>query len=140
MYIRNSFASLFLLLCCSPIAFSQAVSCKLLTQDQVSSAVAASVGAGSALPNGCSWSSTGKGKLMVTVSTQSEKLYAGAKSGSKTPVSGIGDEAFFTGVQNFVSLWVKKGGTFLLLRLYGLPVNEAQPKLTALAKMVVPKL
>jgi hypothetical protein len=75
---------------------------------------------------------------MVTVSTQSEKMFAAAKSSAapkmtKTPISGVGDEAIFIGVQNFSSLWVRKGATFLLVRIYGLPISEAQPKLKALA-------
>lgn len=82
---------------------------------------------------------------MVTVSMQSEKMFASAKASAaptmtKTSVSGIGDEAIFTGVQNFASLWVRKGTTFLLVRVYGLPVSEAQAKLPALAALAVPKL
>lgn len=82
---------------------------------------------------------------MVTVSMQSEKMFAGAKASAaptmtKTPVSGVGDEAIFTGVQNFASLWVRKGTTFLLVRVYGLPVSEAQATLRTLAIRAVSKL
>ncbi len=82
---------------------------------------------------------------MVTVSMQSEKMFAGAKASSapgmtKTPVPGIGDEAIFTGVRNFSSLWVRKGKTILLVRIYGLAVSEAQTKLKALAADAVSKL
>lgn len=82
---------------------------------------------------------------MVTVSMQSEKMFAGAKASSapgmtNTAVSGIGDEAVFTGVQNFSSLWVKKGSKVLLVRVYGLPVGDAQPKLKTLATSAVSKL
>ncbi len=83
---------------------------------------------------------------MVTVSMQSERMFAGAKAGvampdmTRTPVSGIGDEAIFTGVQNFCSLWVRKGTKFLLVRIYGLGINEAQPKLKTLAASAVSKL
>jgi hypothetical protein len=59
---------------------------------------------------------------------------------TKTPMSGIGDEAIFTGVPKFSSLWVRKGTKFPLVRVYGLPVSEAQTKLKALAAEVVPKL
>jgi hypothetical protein len=82
---------------------------------------------------------------MVTVSMQSEKMFAGAKASAtapketKTPISGIGDEAIFTGVQNFSSLWVRKGTKFLLVRIYGLPVSEAQAKLRALATNALSK-
>ena len=47
------------------------------------------------------------------VSIQSEKLFVAAKSSAtakttKTPISGLGDEAIFIGVQNFSSLSVRK--------------------------------
>lgn len=82
---------------------------------------------------------------MVTISLQTERMFAGAKSSAtpgitKTPVSGIGDEAIFTGVQGLSSLWVRKEAQFPLFRVYGLPVSEAQTKLQALAAQVVPKL
>jgi len=76
---------------------------------------------------------------------QNEKMFAGAKR-SSTPettnisVSGVGDEAIFIGVENFSSLWVRKGTTYLLVRLYGLPVSEAQTKLKSLASSAVWKL
>jgi hypothetical protein len=82
---------------------------------------------------------------MVTVSMQREKMFATAKSSAppettKAPISGLGDEAIFTGVQNFSSLWVRKGTKFLLIRIYGLPVSEAQTKLKALASNALAKL
>ncbi len=151
MNARNSSAFAFLSafavsLFCSQVAYSQSGPCSLLTQEQVSAIVGVSVGAGSPIANtGCSWQSTGPARVMVTLSMQTEKMFAGAKSSAapgmtKMPLSGIGDEAIFTGVQNFSSLWVRKGTTFPLFRVYGLPVSEAQTKLKALAADVVPKL
>ncbi len=133
-------------LCCSPLAYSEAAPCDLLTQNQVSGVVGTSVGAGSPIANtGCSWHATGRSKVTVTVSMQSEKMFAGARAGAapkmtKTPISGIGDEAIFTGLENFCSLWVRKGTKFLLIRIYGLPVSEAQTKLKTLATNAVSKL
>jgi hypothetical protein len=145
MGTRNSFA--FLLsgvfaasLCGSQLAYGDTVPCDLLTQNQVSDVVGTSVGAGVPIANtGCSWKATGKSKLMVTVSMQNEKMFAGAKAGA-TPMAGVGDEAAFTGVENFCSLWVRKGTKFLLVRIYGLPVSEAQPKMKTLATSAVSKL
>jgi len=79
------------------------------------------------------------------VSRQNEKMFAAVKSSSdpkttKAAVAGIGDDAVFTGVQGFSSLWVKKGATFLLVRIYGVPVSEAQAKLKTLATNAVSKL
>lgn len=82
---------------------------------------------------------------MVTVSMQSEKMFAAAKSSTapqmtKTPISGLGDDAVFVGFQNFSSLWVRKDKKVLLVRVYGLPVSEAQTKLKALATDAVSNL
>ena len=135
-----------LLVSFSEAAYSQPAPCILLTQNQVSSAVGENVGAGAPIANtGCSWKATGASKVVVTVSMQNAKMFAGAKSSNapkmtKVPVSGVGDEAFFEGVQNFSSLWVKKGSAFVLVRIYGLPVSEAQTKLKTLATNVVSKL
>lgn len=74
------------------------------------------------------------------MSMPSDRTFEGAKRGAKTPVSGVGDEAFFTGVQNMSSLWVRKGAKYLLVRIYGLSVSEAQPKLKTLATTAVSKL
>jgi hypothetical protein len=82
---------------------------------------------------------------MVSVSMQTEKMFAGAKSSpapemTRASISGIGDEAIFIGAPKFASLWVRKGTKFPLIRVYGLPVSEAQTKLKALAADVVSKL
>ena len=82
---------------------------------------------------------------MITVSTQTEKMFAGAKASSaptttKTLVSGIGDEAIFTATDNFASLWVRKGTKILLVRIYGLHVTDAQTRLKTLATNAVSKL
>src|SRR5947209_18574088 len=144
MDTRNSFTSLLSILfvvslCCVHVAYGETAPCALLTQNQVSAIVGTSVGTGSPIANtGCSWTTTGARRVTVTVSMQSEKMFAAAKSSSvpgmtKTPISGLGDEAIFIGVQGFSSLWARKETKFLLVRIYGLPVSEAQTKLKALA-------
>lgn len=150
METRNPSILLFtvfvVLSCGAQVAFSETAPCALLTQNQVSTTIAASVGAASPIANtGCSWHTTGAKSITVTVSMQNEKMFAGAKSSAapgmtNTPISGIGDEAVFTGVENFSSLWVKKGSKFLLVRIYGLAVSDAQTKLKALAADAVSKL
>lgn len=139
--------SLFVLaLGCAQIAQGESALCDLLTQKQLDTILGTGVGAGSPIANtGCSWSATGPPKVTVTVSMQTEKMFNGAKASAapgttKAPLSGIGDEAIFTGVPNFSSLWVRKGTKFLLVRVYGLPVSEAQTKLKALASDAVSKL
>ena len=133
-------------LCCARVAHSESTPCALLTQDQVSTVVGTKVGIGSPIAStGCSWTTTGAPRVTVTVSMQSEKMFAAAKSSTppkteKTSISGVGDEAIFTGVQNFSSLWVRKGTKFLLVRIYGLTVSEAQTKLKSLAIDALSKL
>jgi hypothetical protein len=151
MNARNSSAFLFLSAAAvslsSPhVAHSQSAPCNLLTEKQVSTILGASVGAASPIANtGCSWKSTGASQVVVSVSMQTEKLFAGSKSSpapnmTKATIPGIGDEAIFIGAANFASLWVRKGTKFPLVRIYGLPVSDAQTKLKALAADVVSKL
>ncbi len=150
MHARNPFQFLlsvvFVVSLCVNAAYSETAPCALLAQNEVSTVVGASVAAGSPIATtGCSWSTTGATRITVTVSMQSEKMFAAAKSSAppqttKTSISGVGDEAIFTGVQNFASLWVRKGTKFLLVRVYGLPVSEAQTKLKVLAASAVSKL
>lgn len=148
MGIRNSSAfvlsSVFVVsICCPQLAYSATAPCDLLTQNQVSTTVGASASVGSPIANtGCSWKAS---KVTVTVSMQNEKMFGGAKTNAapgmtRISVSGVGDEAIFIGMENFSSLWVRKGTTYLLVRLYGLPVSEAQTKLKALATSAVSKL
>ena len=144
MGIRNSSSLLFSIvftvsLCCADAVYGETAPCALLTQNQVSSIVGGSVGAGAPIANtGCSWTKAGAPRITVTVSMQSEKMFAAAKSSAppettKTSVSGIGDEAVFTGIDKFSSLWVRKGTKYLLVRIYGVSVSEAQTKLKTLA-------
>jgi len=152
MYTRNSPAFLFfsvfvVSLCCSQLAYADSAPCDLLTQNQVSAIVGANVGAASPIANtGCSWKATAPAKALVSVSMQTEKMFAAAAKGpvppntTRTSISGVGDEAVFVGMQGFSSLWVRKGAKCLLVRLYGLSAGEAQPKLTALATAAVSKL
>ena len=76
---------------------------------------------------------------------QNEKMFNSVKGSvppgtTKASVSGVGDEAIFTGTEGFASLWVRKGTTFFLVRIYGVPVSEAQTKLKALGAIVASKL
>jgi len=140
-------SSVFAVLLCWPlVAYSDTPPCNLLTQSQVSTVVGASVGAAAPIANtGCSWTAAGPPRVTVSVSMQSEKRFDAAKSSipqnmTRAQVSGVGDEAIFLGAQGFSSLWVRKGQKCLLVRVYGLPVSEAQTKLKTLATNAVSKL
>jgi len=149
MSTRTSSAFLFVgvivaSLCWSPLAFGATAPCDLLTQNQLSSTLGATAGPASPIANtGCSWKAA---KVTVSVSIQNEKMFGGAKTNpmpagmTRTSVSGVGDEAIFIGAENFSSLWVRKGTTYLLVRIYGVPASDAQTKLKALATNAVSKL
>jgi hypothetical protein len=101
--------------------------CKLLTPAEIGGALGATFGAGEPIgTTGCSWSSTTP-HMIVTVSlwppAEWDRMKAGGGlPGSKTtPVSGLGDDAFFTTVPatQYVVLYVKKGGTVYLFKVYG---------------------
>lgn len=132
--------------CFAPVATGETSPCGLLTQDQVSTVLGASAGAASPIAStGCSWTTTGAKRITLSVSMQSEKMFAAAKSSAapnttKTSISGLGDEAIFIGTNRFASLWLRKGAKFVLIRIYGLPVSEAQTKLKAATTNVLPKL
>jgi hypothetical protein len=131
---------------CAHAAFAETAPCDLLTKEQLTSVLGATVGGTAAIATtGCSWTTTAPPRVVVTVSLQSEKMFAAAKSSNppnttKAAVSGVGDDAVFTGTKGFSSLWVKKAGKFLLVRIYGLSVPEAQAKLKSLASSAVSKL
>lgn len=136
------------------VAAAQVDPCSLLTPAQVGAALGTQVGDGKHLASTvCEWAesqSGGRKKLDVTLLT--ERGFAAAKTPvggviTKTPVSGVGDEAVF-GTTGKVSagLSVKKGGTMFTVRVLGVPLdqpqaaNDVQAKEKALAVQIVSKL
>lgn len=105
--------------------------CKLLTAAQVSAALGANVGAGQPIgTTGCSWTSA-KPHEIVTVSlwppAQWDRLKAGTLAGTtNTPVSGLGDDAFYTSIAQYEVLYVKKAKTVYLFKVYGLADKAKQ--------------
>lgn len=103
--------------------------CSLLTQDQVSTALGAKVDPGKrTVPKLCEWDVQGSSglnaaKLVVTMLTP--QGFAGAKAVighgiTKTPVSGIGDEAVYGTTSNYATvLTVKKGDVYFSVHIYG---------------------
>ncbi|MGH7523259.1 MAG: hypothetical protein ACREK8_03045 [Gemmatimonadales bacterium] len=99
--------------------------CSLLTTAQVSSAIGGQAQAGKPIyATGCSWSSTAP-KAMVTISFDKLATFDSLKAASspvvqKTMVSGIGDDAFYKTMGPMITLTVKKGGTYFVMRVYGI--------------------
>jgi hypothetical protein len=102
--------------------------CALLTASQVSSAVGAAVGSGQPImPNNttlCTWSEQGVPagtERNVTVSLMTAKSFENGRTPmtavTKTPVSGVGDEAYFVESKGMTAgLSVRKGDTAFQVR------------------------
>jgi hypothetical protein len=119
--------------------------CSLLTPAQVSAILGAPVAPGQPIATtGCSWSATGT-KMFTTISMLDPNTFAAVKTPraglTKTPVTGIGDDAVYTTVGPFVTLSVKKGTTAFVLRVYGVTEQDKQMALEkSLALDIVAKL
>jgi hypothetical protein len=98
--------------------------CTLLTPAQVAAAVGGSFGAGQPIgTTGCSWSAE-KPHVIVTLSLwppgEWDRIKAGAMPGTtNTPASGLGDDAFYATIAQYTVLYVKKGSTVYLFKVYG---------------------
>jgi len=104
--------------------------CKLLTSAQVGSALGGQFGAGEPIgKTGCSWSSA-KPHVIVTVSlwppTEWDRIKANPLGGKIIPASGLGDDAFYATIAQYVVLYVKKGGTVYLFKVYGVADQAKQ--------------
>ena len=128
--------------------------CALLTQAQLGAALNVAVGAGSyQIPTHkqtCTWNATGtvaKGAKYVTLMLEGADAYAaGKRTGpmktiSITPVSGIGNDAFYLTANGNVGLNVRKGKVAFKIAVYGdLPLDKKQAMEKSLAQQVVSKL
>jgi hypothetical protein len=98
--------------------------CKLLTPAEIAGALGSAFGPGQPIgTTGCSWDSA-KPHMIVTVSLwppgEWDRMKASALPGTtNTPASGVGDDAFYTTVAQYVVLYVKKGQTVYLFKVYG---------------------
>jgi hypothetical protein len=129
--------------------------CSLLTQAQVSAVLGVSVGAG--VPSGpslCQWSQPGdtssRGKrVLLNLFGPMGRLtpadrYATAKTPvkriTKTPVSGIGEEAFYLTRPTDTELTVKKGSSVFRISVYGYSPDQTKTMGKALALDALSKL
>lgn len=126
--------------------------CSLLTQAQVSAAVSASVGAGAyqgTYKKTCTWNAVSpatKSAKWVTLMLEDLDAYqAGKQAPVKaivvTPISRIGDDAYYLAVGPNVGLIVKKGNVAFKVAVYGdIPMENKQAMEKTLAQQVVSKL
>jgi|SRR5579862_2504507 len=117
--------------------------CSMLSADQAAAALGvpeANAGAG---PNRCIWTpkkyKAGAGQLTVQVEGTSDSA---KMMGTGTAVSGVGDEAIQTVVPstNSTVLHVRKGSTWFVVNVHGVPVDEATKVEKNVAQQIVAKL
>ncbi len=125
--------------------------CSLLTQAEVAGALGVPVSAAKHLfPNvttSCGWSEPGKAvheAKGVVATTEPPEWFANAKQPAagitKTPVSGLGDDALYVTTPGIgTGLNVKKGNLVFMLRVYGFAEAQVEAKEKALALRVLAK-
>jgi hypothetical protein len=125
--------------------------CSMLTTAQVSEALGITVADGKHLTTtSCQWAPAGAStpngkKLTVTFQQASAFDYAKVPVPNtkitKTPVSGVGDDAV-SGTTPGVGtvLTVKKGDVVFIVHVFGMPDDQAQAKEKALALQILSKL
>jgi len=130
---RTSFRLACALAVCAlpPRASAAPEPCKLLTPAQIAAALGGTFGAGQPISTtGCSWSSE-KPHVIVTLSlwppAEWDRMKASPLPGTTTlPAPGLGDDAFYTTVAQYTVLYVKKGATVYLFKVYGVKDQAKQ--------------
>jgi hypothetical protein len=126
------------------VAQSVSTPCALLTSAQVSAAVGATVGNGEPIATtGCTWA---WGRARTTLSLWDASKWDPMKTASlpgvtKSPVSGLGDDAFSATMgtnKQFAVLNVKKGATVYVFKVYGVdsPSDQLSIEKTLAADVV----
>jgi len=115
--------------------------CSLLTTGQAATALGVpDVNAGAG-PNRCIWTpkkyQQGAGELTVQIEGANDSA---KMMGLGTAVSGVGDEAIQTVVGPAAVLHVRKGSTWFVVNVHGVPVAQATQLEQTVAKEVIVKL
>jgi len=115
--------------------------CSLLTPSEAASALGVPEVNAGGNANRCSWNSKkyvkGAGQLTIVIEGASD----GAKMMNQgTAVSGVGDEALQTTVGTGTVLHVRKGSTWFVVNVHGVPLPQATQVEQAVAKKVAAKL
>jgi hypothetical protein len=129
--------------------------CALLTPAQVSGAAGLAFGPGTyvtpTFKTTCTWNATGDVKQqdakIITLMLEGADAFQAGKQKVQSKMlpgfsaSGIGDDAYFVGMGNLASLFVRKGNVAFKVTVYGqLPLEKMQAMESALAQQVVAKL
>jgi len=132
---------------CSGHAQAPADPCSQVTAAQVSSALGETVGAGQKSNTvTCTWIADKPVHQVVTLmysppgdwDTRKTRQMPGI---TKSSVSGVGDDAIAETLGNLTTLFVKKGTTTFMVRVYGVPATDKQLAIeTPIAQAVAGKL
>src|SRR3984957_11784830 len=129
--------------------------CALLAPAQVSGVAGAAFSPGTyvtpTFKTTCTWNATGNvkqqdAKIITLMLEGADAFQAGkqrVQSGTLpgASASGIGDDAYFVGMGNLASLFVRKGNVAFKMTVYGqMPLEKMQAMENALAQQVVAQL
>jgi len=131
--------------------------CALVSQAQLNAALGVSVDSGKAIAGGksCQWRQPppkpGAEAFIVDVSIIDMHAFdigktaastAGARGPTATPISGLGDDAYYYVLGQITEIRLKKGNSFVGVRVSGgkKPISEYEAKEKAVAAAIVPKL
>jgi hypothetical protein len=157
--ITAVFGMLFVIWAGRSVAAGASDACSLLTEARVSAVLGDSVGAGQHIvPNNalmCGWSQAGNStpsskRVVVDILAAIGKLQpvdqfntskTPVEGITKTPVSGIGDDALYITTPGVgTGLTIKKGSSVIQIRVYGFPVDQIKEKEKSLAQDALSKL
>lgn len=118
--------------------------CSLFTTEQVSAALGRQATPGKHVVRTlCEWEAGGKkltvGFLSASAWEQTKALRERMKGITRTPISGLGEEAVFAVTPMTNTLQVKKGAAVLDMHLYGFAPDQAKAKEIALARSALSK-
>jgi len=126
--------------------------CSLLTQAQVKAALNVPVNAGTSTPDKkvCTWNvttPTANGLKFVTLYLEDLSVYQSSKQAGPprvvTPVSSVGDDAYYSAAGSSTSLHVKKGTITFKVSLYAgadVPMEKKQDMEKTLALQIASQL
>jgi hypothetical protein len=152
----GAWMALVVMFCGRSAAAAEAPACSLVTQANVAGVLGVPVGAGAPLepsqPSSCSWALQGdrtKRALLDIIMplgsrTSVDRFNTGktpVNGITKTPVTGIGDDAYYTSTPGLGTvLSVRKGTSAFTIRVSGSPEDAAKALEKTLALNVLPKL
>lgn len=112
----------------TPLARAADNMCNLLTNAEIAQATSDPVLHSAGMPKNCIWSGN-KSQIYITIrdgSTCATGKTAFQKYGQIQPVSGVGDDAFFTGPGPTPTFYALKGAHFIILRVNVTGFSQAQ--------------